>query len=589
MFRLILWAFVIAAAVTSSLPGHTQATDWYGEWTLGDDFPTDLKDDFAGEWVLKLGEFKTQPSRYPSQTLQTAPFSFCRVRDNYCLPQGTYEITTPGPDPELMRFLAETSYIDATVEDVTAQFNSGGVPSGPLTFPGGEYEFHPKIRVMPAVGPKGPAYFTLYKSSIMWKRKPRSEGQYLRVDTPITGEFRFVPPTSPTPTPPPAPAKISYSGNWEGLAPKTNGAADTRVAMKATQDLSEVEYCSAPADDTSCKTVVTSSVGGESRIQGFTLNGTDFVVIDSTGSLVQVPIGKYWATKPSVVDATTTTFSDGCIVFLPQGTNVTVPSCLTFTTDPRKTGPAPTNVVAEEPDVFIPPPDINHAPYGTPPEVKWAKQPALDEVTDVGDRWVVSGKPAPNGNGYLLYRYNTQTKAYDNITGWAVRIGGNYESPWIAQRNGSIGKWNVVHEHWDGFPGKKALDVAEGWIISNEPDGAAGNYKIYRYNIYSKTWEDMKGSALRIGGNYDHPWVVQANGDVYQFNGTGWTKFEGISASDIGDGWLISTTTTPSGNKEIYVLSNGKWTKAEGTGLSIAGPYAHPTVGTTAGNSYHIE
>mmetsp|Transcript_16459 Transcript_16459/g.14151 ORF Transcript_16459/g.14151 Transcript_16459/m.14151 type:complete len:374 (+) Transcript_16459:7464-8585(+) len=76
----------------------------------------------------------------------------------------------------------------------------------------------------------------------------------------------------------------------------------------------------------------------------------------------------------------------------------------------------------------------------------------------------------------------------------------------------------------------------------------------------------MSGAALRIaGGPKNKPWVVNAAGNVYQWNGQGWTHRSGVTAYDVGvssngDVWVTGA------DKEVYhyLPEQDVWNKIDG-------------------------
>ena len=72
---------------------------------------------------------------------------------------------------------------------------------------------------------------------------------------------------------------------------------------------------------------------------------------------------------------------------------------------------------------------------------------------------------------------------------------------------------NISGGVWKKYPGK-ASDVGDGWVIGITPN-ADGNSSIYRWN--NNKWEQMPGSAVRIGGDYDNPWITNSKGIIYRW------------------------------------------------------------------------
>jgi|GEM_PF-1029032 len=74
-------------------------------------------------------------------------------------------------------------------------------------------------------------------------------------------------------------------------------------------------------------------------------------------------------------------------------------------------------------------------------------------------------------------------------------------------------------KRWQVAPGE-AVAVADGWVLGT--DRHRGGYGIYRWN--GRGWSRMPGEAVEIGGSYERPWVVNAYGTRYVWNGHEWRE-----------------------------------------------------------------
>lgn len=72
---------------------------------------------------------------------------------------------------------------------------------------------------------------------------------------------------------------------------------------------------------------------------------------------------------------------------------------------------------------------------------------------------------------------------------------------------------------WHRAPGSARV-VADGWVIGT--DRVDGGYGIYRWN--GRNWQHMPGAAIRIGGTYANPWVVNDRGERFSWNGFDWRE-----------------------------------------------------------------
>jgi len=184
----------------------------------------------------------------------------------------------------------------------------------------------------------------------------------------------------------------------------------------------------------------------------------------------------------------------------------------------------------------------------------WVQTPGA--ARDVTDGWVI-GTGTVSG-GYKIYRWNGA--GWSQMPGGAVRIGGTYNTPWVVNNLNQIYRWNG--SGWQSIPGA-AKDVADGWVLGTDTTG--GGYGIYRWN--GTSWNHMPGGAVRIGGTYSTPWVVNNLNQIYRWNGSGWQLMPG-AGKDIADGWVIGTGAE-SGGYGIYRWNGTGWTKIPGGATSI--------------------
>lgn len=72
---------------------------------------------------------------------------------------------------------------------------------------------------------------------------------------------------------------------------------------------------------------------------------------------------------------------------------------------------------------------------------------------------------------------------------------------------------------WQIAPGA-AMAIGDGWVLGT--DRLKGGYGIYRWN--GRGWSRMPGAAVRIGGSYRQPWVINDRGIRYVWNGYDWRQ-----------------------------------------------------------------
>ena len=201
----------------------------------------------------------------------------------------------------------------------------------------------------------------------------------------------------------------------------------------------------------------------------------------------------------------------------------------------------------------------------------WRQMPG--RARDVTDGWVIGTKPQKGGYG--IYRWNGRDWA--KVQGGAVAIGGTKENPWVVNNRNQIYRWNGAG--WSRIPGE-ATDVAEGWIISTDIE--PGGYGIYRYQ--NGKWNKIPGGAVRIGGNYDAPWIADDTGKIYKWTGFGWDQVRG-EARDVADGWIVSTNKV-AGGYGIYRWSGISWEQSPGGAVAIGGKADDPWVVNEQGRIY---
>lgn len=129
----------------------------------------------------------------------------------------------------------------------------------------------------------------------------------------------------------------------------------------------------------------------------------------------------------------------------------------------------------------------------------------------------------------------------------------------------------IAQKLWWKFPGL-ARDTAEGWVIGTNV--TEGGYGIYRWD--GVDWQRMPGGAVRIGGTYGNPYVVNDRNEIYQWNGYNWHKFPG-RALDVGEGWVIGMNAVE-GGYGIYRWNGLHWQQMPGGAVRIGGTYSNPYV-----------
>ncbi len=133
--------------------------------------------------------------------------------------------------------------------------------------------------------------------------------------------------------------------------------------------------------------------------------------------------------------------------------------------------------------------------------------------------------------------------------------------------------WSFKAFAWIAVPGT-ASDVANGWITGTNP--VYGGYGIFRWD--GSKWIQMPGGALRIGGSYNNPWVINIFQQIFRWDGLKWIQLPG-TAQDVADGWVVGTDKASNGDgNHIYRWNGASWTPMPGAAVSIGGTYSSPWI-----------
>ena len=137
---------------------------------------------------------------------------------------------------------------------------------------------------------------------------------------------------------------------------------------------------------------------------------------------------------------------------------------------------------------------------------RWEHLPGKS-AKDVGTGWIISDEPTVGG--FKVYYYDFRTKSWVDGGGGALRIGGTYEDPWAVTVDGDV--FQRVGGKWQSRPGIKAMDVGQGWAITQNPIG--GSY-IFKWNDKNQKWDaEPGGPQIAVGGTQDFPTLVSGPGE----------------------------------------------------------------------------
>ncbi len=196
-------------------------------------------------------------------------------------------------------------------------------------------------------------------------------------------------------------------------------------------------------------------------------------------------------------------------------------------------------------------------------EVNWRPMPGM--ATDVADGWIVGTNRI--GRDFGIWRW--QDGQWQAMPGFATRIGGPYERPWVVNSRYETYAWNG--SDWDRMPGL-ATDVGDGWIVGTNAIGK--DFGIWRWQ--DGKWEAMPGFGRRIAGPYERPWVVNSRREVYAWNGESWDPMPG-AALDVGDGWVIGARSYGKDHR-VWRWQGDDWQQVPGRACHIGGRYDQPWI-----------
>jgi len=145
--------------------------------------------------------------------------------------------------------------------------------------------------------------------------------------------------------------------------------------------------------------------------------------------------------------------------------------------------------------------------------------------------------------------------------------------------------------NWKQMPGS-ANDIGVGptgevWAIGTDGSNEFGIHRFYpvgsmppitAYTVFPVKptpvafWVKVPGSAVRIDVGPEGPWVVNAAGGIYKWNGRAWDHMPG-EAVDVGVGadgsvWVIGRIPEP-GGYGIYRWTGSNWNKIPGSASRI--------------------
>ncbi|MEM6632597.1 MAG: PA14 domain-containing protein, partial [Bacteroidota bacterium] len=141
------------------------------------------------------------------------------------------------------------------------------------------------------------------------------------------------------------------------------------------------------------------------------------------------------------------------------------------------------------------------------------------------------------------------------LDGEGLDIGSGGGQTYMVGTNNYVYKWNECARNWGLFaasPAASRIDVdGEGnpWITATDQ-------KIYRWN--GSAFQQLPGAAVEIGVSGNTVFVANADGNLYQFNGSSWTGFSKpafVSRVDVREGqpWIVTQ------DNSVYQYLESNW------------------------------
>lgn len=210
---------------------------------------------------------------------------------------------------------------------------------------------------------------------------------------------------------------------------------------------------------------------------------------------------------------------------------------------------------------------------------------ATTVATSGGDTWILGCDDRTDGN-HSIFRLAGTT--WQPVAGVAKSIALSPEgAPWVVNAAGAIYKWNGSSFAPLAAAGcATAIGVGRNgaaWVIGCA-ETSPGNHGIFRYT--GSSWQGIAGEGKAIAVSPEGtPWVVNAAGGVYRWNGASFAPLEAAScAREIGVGagdsaWVIGCNDLGAGGYGVYGWNGLAWQGVPGAATKIAvSPAGSPTV-----------
>lgn len=192
----------------------------------------------------------------------------------------------------------------------------------------------------------------------------------------------------------------------------------------------------------------------------------------------------------------------------------------------------------------------------------------------IGTVWSIrQDRPSPTSTHTrnIVQRYNGTSweTIATSVGGKALDVAPDNHA-YLVDDTGAVLKYNGTA--WRMFGDKKARDIGAGhdgsvWIISDEVSNVRTDYRIYKWS--GRSWQIIGGAAVRIDVAPDgNAWVVNAAGQVWQYDGRHFVHRPGPAARDITVGqdgvvWIAAEGTDRAGGP-VYRWNGRGWVAIDG-------------------------
>jgi len=230
--------------------------------------------------------------------------------------------------------------------------------------------------------------------------------------------------------------------------------------------------------------------------------------------------------------------------------------------------------------------------------------------SDTGVAWTLGYNANSSGN-FNIYQW--QNSGWVQQSGSATHIAVSPQGyPWIINSQGNISYWNGsafesapgdACGSWIGVgPNAYGSTYGDPWILGCH-EGTNG-FSIYR--LQGSTWVQQTGQATRLTIGFGGPWIIDAAGSVYYWDGNGFAgapgspcatdiaanpeiiPAPGITPSPYGIVWITGCHFQSTGYSIYQLQPNATWGQVPGQAIqiSLSPDWAVPWVVDSNGHIY---